>query len=95
MGTLIILDLIANGSATGSWFNWPGGTGTFSVVGTFSGATIKLQFLSGDGSTGIDAGTECTLTAAGAGNFELGPCQIRANVSGSPSGVYARVTGAG
>jgi hypothetical protein len=93
MATDVRVDLLKNGSSTGDSMYWPGGLGTFHAVATWSGATVKLQFLGPDGSTWIDAGSECTLTDNGGGNFELGPAYIRAFVSGSPSGVYARVDG--
>lgn len=83
------VSLISNGSATSSWYQWPGGTGVFQVAGTFNGATIKLQFMGPDNSTAIDVGVEVTLTAAGMGGFVLPPGPIRASVTGSPSGIYA------
>jgi hypothetical protein len=82
--------LLSNASATGAWKAWDGGTGVFSVVGTFSGATVTLQFQGPDGSTAIDVGTSTTLTAAGAGGFVLPSGSIRAAISGSPSGIYAQ-----
>lgn len=83
--------LLNNASATGDWEQWDGGTGVFSAAGTFSGATVKMQFLGPDGSTAIDVGTDTTLTAAGGGGFVLPPCRIRAAVSGGPpSGMYAQ-----
>lgn len=86
--------LLANASATGSAVAWPGGRGTFSVpAGTFSGATVKLQWSPDEGTTYLDVDnsgdTYVTLTAAGAGNFELPPCLIKATISGSPTGIYA------
>lgn len=84
------VDLITNGTATGNSVIWPGGRGLFTVAGTFSGATVKLQFLGPDNSTWLDAGTNTTLTAAGGGIFDLPQGQIRANVSGGPpSGIFA------
>lgn len=83
------IDLLTNGSATGSAVVWPGGRGLFTAAGTFSGATISLQFLGPDGSTWIDAGTYTTLTAAGGGIFDLPQGQVRAAVTGSPSGINA------
>lgn len=86
--------LLANASATGSAVTWPGGRGTFSVpIGTFGGATVALQW-SPDGTNYLAAdqgGTAyTTLTAAGAGGFELPPGLIRAAVTGgTPSGLYA------
>jgi hypothetical protein len=84
------LQLLSNATATGVKKYWPGGRGVFMAAGTFSGSTVKLQFLGPDGSTLIDAGTNTTLTSAGAGIFDLPPCQIQATVSGGPpSGMYA------
>lgn len=91
--------LLSNGSATGSAVRWRGGRGVFTVYSaTFSGATIKLQWSPDFGATWLDVDrsgdTYVTLTATGAGIFELPPCQIRANVSGGPpSAVYAKVMG--
>lgn len=82
--------LLSNASATGAAQDWAGGRGLFSVVGTFSGATIKLQFLGPDLTTYIDAGTDTTLTAAGGGIFDLPPGRIRCSITGSPSAVYAK-----
>lgn len=85
-------DLINNAAASSPKIAWPGGMGVFSVVGTFNGATVKLQFVGPDGITLIDAGTATTLTAAGAGVFYLPPCPIQATVSGGPpTGIYAAV----
>lgn len=83
--------LLSNASATGSYVQWDGGIGVFSAAGTFSGATVTLQFLGPDGSTALTVGTDTTLTAAGGGGFVLPPCKIRAEISGgSPSGMYAQ-----
>jgi hypothetical protein len=81
--------LLTNASATGSAVQWGGGQGLFSAAGTFSGATVKLQYLGPDGSTYLDVGPDVTLTAAGMGLFCLPPGMIRASVTGSPSGMYA------
>lgn len=82
--------LLSNASATGSAAQWGGGVGVFSAAGTFSGATVSLQFLGPDGLTWCAVGSDTTLTAAGGGAFVLPPCSIRAEVSGSPSGMYAQ-----
>lgn len=84
------VELIVNGSASGTQKRWAGGRGTFSVAGTFGGATVKLQYLGPDEATWIDVGPEVTLTAAGAGGFELAPGLLKAVITGgSPSGIYA------
>jgi hypothetical protein len=82
--------LLINASASGAAQTWPGGMGVFSVCGTFSGATVTLEFLGPDLATYISAGGNTTLTSANAGVFYLPACQIKAVVSGgSPSGLYA------
>jgi|SRR5882672_10372503 len=68
----------------------PGGTCVFSVVGTFGGATVKLQVLGPDGATWIDAGVGTTLTAAGMGVVYLPPGMVQAViVGGAPAGIFA------
>lgn len=85
-------NLITNGAASSAKTAWPGGMGVFTVVGTFGGATVSLQFVGPDGTTLIDAGLGTTLTANGAGVFYLPPCPIQATVTGGPpSGIYAHV----
>lgn len=89
------IKLLDNAAASGSGVDWPGGRGTFSVpVGTFSAATVKLQWSPDDGTTYMDVDrsgdTYVTFTAAGAGLFDLPVCKIKAVVSGGPpSGLYA------
>lgn len=80
--------LLSNASATSASMLWPGGVGLFAALATFGGGTVKLQFRGPDNSTWMDAGTETTLAAAGAGIFELPPCQIRASVA-TATAVYA------
>lgn len=83
--------LLSNEAATGSASQWGGGSGVFSVCGTFGGATVSLQFMGPDGATWIDAGGYTTLTANGGGGFVLPPSKIRAYVSGgTPSALYAQ-----
>ena len=84
------VELLTNASAAGSTKIWPGGRGTFWAGGTFSGATVALRVLGPDNATWVDAGSYTSLTANGAGNFDLPQGQIRANVTGgSPTGLYA------
>lgn len=82
--------LISNGSATSAGIQWPGGKGSFIVKATWGGGTVKLQYLSADATTWVDMGTDTTLTADGGGNFEIGKCQLRANVA-TATAVYAIV----
>lgn len=85
MATGIVL--ASNASATGNWFQWPGGRGEFRVEATFGGGTVKLQ-CKGPNGTAQDVGTDTTLTASGGGIFELGAGEIRANIA-TATGVYA------
>lgn len=83
--------LLENGSATGSAVAWGGGQGLFTAEGTFSGATIKLQYQSDNG-TWLDAGSDTELTANGGGRFFLPVTSVRVNISGGPpSAVYSYV----
>ncbi len=69
----------ANGQST--VYVWPGGVGQFSAAGTWDGATCKLQVSPDSGTTWIDVGSDVTKTEDGIGNFELGTCQVRADLS--------------
>lgn len=94
------VDLISNGSATGSWQYWPGGKGQLAVVGTFGGASVTLEMQGPDpAGTAIEielldstgAFVSVPVTSAGAYVFELPDCNIRAVVTGgTPSGLYAQ-----
>lgn len=82
--------LLNNAAATGPSFDWPGGTGIFKAIGTFSGATVTLQCLASDGVTYMPVGTDTTLSAVGGGRFMLDATKIRALISGGPpSAMYA------
>jgi len=85
------LDLLTNASATGNAARWGGGRGTFMVEGTFGTNTVTLQF-KGPNGTWIDVdSTNAAFTAAGAVNFEICECDLRAEVAGGAgsSGLYA------
>lgn len=73
-------------NADSSGIDWPGGRGSFVAAGTWGGATAKLQWSPDGGTTWLDVDrsgdTYVTLTANGAGGFELPPCRIRANLAG-------------
>jgi hypothetical protein len=85
------LHMLVNASVSETYpVDWPGGVGVFSVVGTFTGCTVTLEFLGPDGVTYLPAGSATTLTSAGAGVFYLPHRLIIAVISGgSPSGIYA------
>ena len=83
--------LLNNATATGDPTQWSGGMGVFTAAGTFSGATVSLEYLAPDSATWVAMGTDTTLTAAGGGAFVYPPGKIRASVSGGPpSGMYAQ-----
>lgn len=79
--------------------DWPGGRGVFAVFGTPNGATVKLQWSPDGGTTWLDVDrsgdTYVTLSAAGAGGFELPACKLRANQasSGGSTSLTATVGG--
>lgn len=78
--------LLNNASASSPAFQWDGGRGVFSVVATFGGGNVQLQYLGPDGSTWLNVGA--SLTANGLAAFELPPGRIRAAVT-TATGVYA------
>lgn len=85
--------LINNAAATGADTKiGQGGLYAFSVVGTFSGASIKLQLKAGDGATWVDI-PDTTFTAAGVvGVYIPAGANVRAVVTGGPpSGIYAHI----
>lgn len=89
------ITLLENGSATGASVPWPGFRGVLTAEGTFSGATLKLQYQTLRGTwVDVDA-TNAALTSNGMFLFELPPGSIRIAVSGGPPSaiyVYASVT---
>lgn len=83
--------LLSNASATGSAVAWPGFRGVLMAEGTWSGATLTLQYKSPNG-TWLDVDTtNAVLSANGMFGFELPPGEIRASISGSPSAMYCYV----
>ena len=84
MATAAQMDKVFTGESTATQitvYNWPGGVGQFMAEGTWDGATCKMQVSPDDGTTWIDVGSDVTLTADGIANFELGACDIRADLS--------------
>lgn len=67
---------------------WPGGKGVFSVIGTFDGGQVGLEYLGPDGLSYIPVPNGTVTTNSGFA-FELPPAQIRASVSGSATNIYA------
>jgi len=70
----------ANGSSAA--VDWTGGTGTFWAWGSFGGATVALE-ASPDGTNWFSVGQSVSFTQNGVGGFALGPCKLRASVSGA------------
>ena len=93
MSTSVALDLLSNASASGSAVMWPGGMGEFSVeASAWNGATVALH-KEGPNGTYVSLGADVTLTANGFGAFVAGGGNIKAVITGSPTGVYAKVRG--
>lgn len=85
MATGIVL--ASNASATGDWFQWPGGRGEFRVEATWGGGSVTLQ-CKGPNGTAQNVGADTTLGADGGGIFELGAGEIRCHIA-TATGVYA------
>lgn len=91
------VELLTNASATGASAQWGGGRGMFHASGTFGGATLGLEFQTYNGvwvtvkaMDGAGVRTPVTMVAADGFIFELGPCPIRATLTGgAPSAMYA------
>ena len=75
------LTLLENGNTNGTAVNWRGGFGTVAVSGTFDGATFSIDMRLNATQGWVTVGTESNLTAAGAFNIVLPPCQIRGNIA--------------
>lgn len=82
------------GAGNGAAVRWAGGRGVFSATATWGSGSVKLQYQLPDGSTWVDVGPETTLTADGAGGFELPDSLVRAVVTTSTA-AYAWVQGTG
>ena len=85
-----VIQLVNKGSVTSVPFVWPGGPGIFTAEATFSGGTVKLQYLS-DNLTWLDVGPDTTLLANGGAGFLLPQnAQIRCSIT-TATVVYAYV----
>jgi hypothetical protein len=62
--------------------DWSGGTGTFWAWGAFDGASVTLE-ASPDGENWFAVGTSLQFGEKGVGAFALGPCKLRATLSGA------------
>lgn len=72
----------ANGNS--DVLDWPGGSGTFAVYGTFSSGTMKLQTSFDAGTTWIDVAST-SFTANNQVNVTVAPCKVRVNLAGAGS----------
>lgn len=72
-----------NADGNSEVFDWPGGVGIVVGAGTFDSGTLSVQFSPNNGTTWV--ASEATLTANGRSRFELPPCKIRLNLTGSTS----------
>jgi hypothetical protein len=86
--------LLSNTAATGPLTSVGGGFYAFQVMGTFNGATIKLQIQGPDGSTMQDIDSSLSFTAAGIQGVDLPTgAKVQAVVSGGPpSAMYANLS---
>lgn len=70
-----------------AFLGWTGGRGVFAAWGTFGGGTLTLQWSPDLGVTWMNVDrsgdTFVTLTAAGQGGFELGPCRLQVVLTGA------------
>ena len=86
--------LLSNVAVTGNPFKVGGGFYAFAVLGTFGGATVKLQILGPDATTYMDIDSSIALTAAGVQGVDLpAGATVKAVVTGgAPSGLYASLS---
>lgn len=93
------MNLIENGTATGEWVEWTGGTGLFEVSATdWNGATANPQFRTEQGEpvTMENDSGDVSFTENDGTLFRLpAGVSIRCFISGSPTGVYARALNVG
>lgn len=92
--------LLANGTATGNPVAIKGGEYIFMAEGTAAGATISLQVQTPQGNWApvlIFAGSAVSFTALpnSQTGIDLPAGNVRVNISGSPTGVYAYIIGLG
>lgn len=83
--------LISNAAVTGpATVLQQGGLYSFNVVGTFGGATVKLQILGPDDSTYVDIPTASHTAAGVIGVYLPAGGNVKAVITGGPpTGIYA------
>jgi hypothetical protein len=72
-------------AATDIDMTWNGSSGMFAVIGTFGGATIKLQHKIAD--SYVDIGADVTYTAAGQQLFATSSKELKVVLSSAPTNV--------
>lgn len=88
------IDLLTNGSATGSYFDVVGGRYIYAGEATWAGGSIKLQS-KGPNGTAIDC-PGVTLSANGFVECVVADgSQVRAAVTGSPTAAYISLVSVG
>jgi len=86
----LIEKLLDNQTATGGWVKIGPGPHVLDCVGTFNGATVKMQRKASDGATALDVGSDATFTAPGHTLVTICEGEYRMFVSGGPpSGLYS------
>lgn len=79
------VNLTANGATTP--VRWSGGIGSVAAWGTFGGGTVALQMSPDNGTTWMNvdrtSDTYVTYTAPGNGDFQIGLCLLRFNLTGA------------
>lgn len=66
--------------------DWKGSEGTFAAQGTWSSGTLQLEASFDGGANYMSVpGSEATMTADSIAGFTLGPCKLRATLSGASS----------
>jgi hypothetical protein len=82
----------ANIAASTSGFALKGGAYGVTAVATFGGGSVKLQRLSGDGSTYVSMSSSTDFTAAGGAVLNLPPGTYRFTIA-TATAVYVEVQG--
>jgi hypothetical protein len=68
-------------------FDWPGGSGSLAILGTFAGAVFQLQLTLDNYTTVRDSpGAEVTIITDDVAVFEIGPCRMRLAWTGGNDG---------
>lgn len=72
------------GDGNSSVVTWRGGVGEFQAQGDFGTGTAKLQWRMDSNEDWVDV-SGASLTSDGRSSFDIGPSELRVNLSGSSS----------